>query len=84
MSLHISISPQAEALLRKRAEAAGKSPDALASEILELGVSRPRTLEELSGPLAEEFHRSGMTDDEHGDFLEREKHAMRAERRKAS
>ena len=38
MSLHISISPQAEALLRKRAEAAGKSPDALASEILEFRV----------------------------------------------
>jgi hypothetical protein len=41
-----------------------------------------KSLKEISGPIAEEFTRSGMTEDELSDFLETEKHAMRTERRK--
>jgi len=36
---------------------------------------------EISGPIAEAFVRSGMSEDELSDFLEAEKQAMRAERR---
>lgn len=37
-------------------------------------------LEEISGPIYQEFLRSGMTDEELGDMLEEAKHAMRAEK----
>jgi len=37
-------------------------------------------ISDISGPIAEEFARSGITEKELGEFLEREKHAMRNER----
>lgn len=41
----------------------------------------PLSLKEIGGPIAEDFARSGMTEDELGDLLEEAKHEMRAERR---
>jgi hypothetical protein len=38
-------------------------------------------LREVSGPIGAAFSRSGMSEDQLSDFLEAEKHAMRAERR---
>ena len=43
-------------------------------------IAASRSLEELSGPVAEAFRKSGMTEDELSDLLEEEKHRMRAER----
>lgn len=80
MTLEISLTPEAETRLRERAAAAGKHPADLARAIVERDVRRP-TLEEISGPIYQEFLRSGMTDDELGDMLEEAKHAMRAEKR---
>jgi hypothetical protein len=39
------------------------------------------SLKEISGPIAEDFSRCGMTEDERSDLLEDAKHEMRAERR---
>jgi len=80
MVLRLSISPEAEARLKAKAAAAGVDMESYASSQLEAFAQRP-TLEELSGPIAEAFEETGMTEDELAEFLEQEKHAMRAERR---
>lgn len=81
MVLNLSISAEAEEMLKSKAAAAGVDVETYAARHLELIASPPRSLKDISGPIAEEFARSGMTQDELSDFLEAEKHAMRAERR---
>jgi hypothetical protein len=81
MVLSLSISPEAEATLKVKAAAAGVDVETYATRQLELMASPPRSLREISGPIADEFARSGMSEDELSDVLEAEKHAMRAERR---
>jgi hypothetical protein len=51
-----------------------------AAALIEQSAKPPLTLAEISGPIAEDFARSGMTEDELGDLLEEAKHLMRAER----
>jgi len=82
MVLSLTISPDAEAKLKAKAAAAGVDIETYAARHLELIAAPPKSLKDLSGPIAEDFARSGMTEDELSDFLEAEKHAMRAERRK--
>lgn len=79
MMLQISLTPEAESRLRERAAAIGREPADLARAIVERDVRRP-TLEEISGPVYQEFIKSGMTDEELGDMLEEAKHTMRAEK----
>jgi hypothetical protein len=81
MVLSLSISAEAEAKLKAKAAAAGVDVETYAARQLELMASPHRSLKEISGPIAEEFGRSGITEDELADFLEAEKHAMRAEKR---
>ena len=81
MVLRLSISDQAEAKLKAKAEAAGVDVETYAARQLEIMAAPMRSLKEISGPIADEFARSGMTEQELSDFLEAEKHASRAERR---
>lgn len=83
MVLSLSISAEAEAKLKLKAALAGVDVETYAARHLELmaAAAAPKSLKEISGPIGEEFARSGMTEDELSDFLEAEKHAMRAERR---
>ena len=81
MVLNISISPEAEATLRAKAAAAGVDVATYAARHLELMAASPRSLKEISGPIGEAFAQSGMTEDELAEFLEQEKHSMRAQRR---
>src|SRR5688572_19843629 len=81
MTLDIPLSPKAEATLRKQAHEAGLSAEAIAARLLERSLARIPDLTEISGPIYEAFKASGMTEDELAELLEREKHAMRAERR---
>ena len=83
MVLTIPISKQAEATLAAKAKAAGVDLPTYAAHHLEMLGQPPRSLREISGPIADAFEASGMTEDELSDLLEEEKHAMRAERRAA-
>jgi hypothetical protein len=81
VTLSISLSPEAEAQLKAKAAAAGVDVETFVARQLER-LAASRSLLEISGPAHEEFLASGMTDDELGDYLERVKHEMRAERRR--
>lgn len=80
MTLTLQIPPDAEARLAEKARSAGMDVPTYAEKILETEARRP-TLREISGPIAEAFEASGMTEEELGDMLEKAKHEMRAERR---
>jgi hypothetical protein len=80
MVLNLSISADAEARLKAKAAAAGVDVESYASRTLERFASRP-SLDEVLGPLREEFDKSGMSEDELTEFLERAKHEARAARR---
>ena len=82
MVLSIPISVEAETRLRALATAAGVEVETYAARLLERVAAPPKSTEELSGPLYDEFLASGMTDDELGEFLEEVKHDMRRERRR--
>ena len=81
MVLSLNISEKAEAKLKAKAAQAGVDVATYAARQLEVMASSPKSLQEISGPIGEGFAQSGMTEDELSDFLEAEKHAMRAERR---
>jgi len=81
MVLSVTISTEAEGKLRVKAAAAGVDVETCAARQLELLAAPSRSLREIGGPIGEAFARSGMSEDELSDFLEAEKHAMRAERR---
>jgi hypothetical protein len=81
MVLNLSISTEAEAKLKARALAAGVDLETYAATLVEQIAEQPLSLKEISGPIAEDFAKSGMTDDELSDLLEEAKHEMRAEAR---
>jgi hypothetical protein len=81
MVLTLPISSDTEAKLKAKAAAAGVDVETYALRQLERVAALPRELVEISGPVAEAFLNSGMTEDELVAFLEREKHEMRADRR---
>lgn len=77
----ISISSDAEADLKAKAAAAGVDVSQYVSALVEQSTHTSLSLKDLSGPIADDFARTGMTDDEFGDLLEEAKHEMRAEKR---
>lgn len=81
MVLRVSISTDAETKLKAKARAAGVDLETYASRQLELmAAPQRRSIREISGPVADAFAESGLTEDELAAFLEDEKHAMRSER----
>jgi hypothetical protein len=80
MVLNINISPEAQAGLQAKALSAGVDMATYAARHLELLVRPAPSLQEISGPIGEAFAQSGATEDELADFLEQEKHAVRAQR----
>jgi hypothetical protein len=82
MSLSIPLTPDTEARLAAKARAAGVDTSTYAAGILRSAAVRP-TLDEILAPVREAFRKSGLTEDELAEALEREKHAAReAERGK--
>ncbi len=81
MSISIPLSTEAEARLRKHAGEAGLPAEAIAARLLERTLFKIPDLVEISGTIYEAFKSSGMSEEELSDLLEREKHAMRNERR---
>jgi hypothetical protein len=60
MTLSVSLSPKAEAKLKKRAAAVGKDPTSYASDLLEQAVTRP-SLQELLALSQADFAKTGKT-----------------------
>lgn len=81
MVLSLPISPIALSKLQAKAAVAGVDVETYAARQLEMVARPPRSLHEISGPIADAVVRTGLTEDELSDFLEAEKRAMRAERR---
>lgn len=81
MTVSLSLSPDQERRLRKRAAAAGQDFSVYVSRLLERFAEPPTPLEEISGPIYQRFLESGLSDDELGDLLEKAKHEMRVDRR---
>ncbi len=63
MVLNISISPKAEARLKKRAAEQGKDPGEFASDLVERAVTRP-SLQQLLAASQAEFSKAGKTPDQ--------------------
>jgi hypothetical protein len=84
MPLNIPLSPEVEARLRERAAAAGQDPAEYAARVLERSLSAPIPIADISGPIAEQFRASGMTEDQLAEALEAVKHEARAQRRRAA
>ena len=81
MTIQIPISPETEAKLREKAAAVGEDIAAYAAGVLERSAKQPLSLDEISGPIGEQFRQSGMTEDELTDLLENAKHDKRRQRR---
>lgn len=81
MVVTLDISPEAEAKLKAKAAAAGVDVASYVGVLVEQSAKRPLSLREISGPIADEFDASGMTEEELVELLEVAKHEMRAERR---
>lgn len=81
MSLLIPLTPDDERLLVQRALAAGQEPGAFALDVLRRELSRLARVELLLMPAHEEFERSGITEEELTNILERAKHDLRREPR---
>jgi hypothetical protein len=80
MTLRIDVPKSVEDRLAAKAQDAGVDISTYVAHVVEAHAAKP-TLKELSGELYQQFVASGMTDDELGEFLEKAKHEMRAERR---
>lgn len=83
MSLHLLIPDPIAKGLEARAAASGTTPEEVALAAIKRDLAAA-TLEESLAPARTAYEASGMTEDESLEFLETEKHAMRAERRAAS
>lgn len=85
MSITISLPPETEEKLRRRAAESGVAPDAFARQVLEQvlnGTRRPvQRLNEILAPFRKEVEESGLTDDELKDFFTEVRDEVRAERR---
>jgi hypothetical protein len=91
MSITISLSPETEEKLRRRATETGLSPDALAGQLLEQALQgsepvapagRPgEVLDEVLAPFRKEVAESGMTEEQLRDFFTAVRDEVRAESR---
>jgi hypothetical protein len=77
VTITVQIPDPVEAKLRRQAQAAGKPIEQLVTELLEAQASPPKTLSEISGQVEDRFLKSGMTEEQLAESLEREDHAAR-------
>jgi hypothetical protein len=77
MTLTVPLSPETEAKLVAKARAMGIDLGTYAARLLGRSVSARAILEEISGEAGINFKKSGMTEEELGELLEREKHEAR-------
>ena len=80
MTLTIEMPESVEERMAQKARDAGLDVAKYVAQVVQAHALKP-TLKELSGSVYQQFVASGMTDEELGEFLEKAKHEMRAERR---
>lgn len=83
MAVTIQLDPADEAILRDIAAQNQQTPEQYLTAIVQRSIWFRKRWDEITAPLAEDFKKSGMTDDELSDLINEEIHAMRAERRAA-
>ena len=81
MSVVLELEPEVEETLKKRAAARGSEFKVYLQSLLKEKASE-RSYEEVMTPVWDAFEKSGMTEDELGELIDREVKAVRAERRK--
>jgi hypothetical protein len=81
LPLTLRLSAQARQKLQERAAASGTDVAGYVSTIVEQNTHKPLSLDQISGPVYQRFLDSGLTDEQLGDLLEKEKHEARASRR---
>ncbi len=69
MSISIPLSPEAEAKLRERAQAAGEDITSYAARVLHDALTTP-SVDELLAPFRGHVEASGMSDDQLDEFYE--------------
>ncbi len=77
MTLTVPLTPEIEAKLVAKTQAMGIDLGTYAARLLERSVSARAILDEISGDAAINFKKSGMTEEELGEMLERVKHEAR-------
>lgn len=80
LPLTLRLTEQATKTLAERAAENGTDVAEYVSNLIERSTQKPLSLEEISGPVYQRFLDSGMTDEELGELLEKEKHEARAQR----
>lgn len=80
MSLAVNLPDDVREKLRQKAQALGVDVPTYAARVLEAEAQRP-PLEEALRPVRDAFDKSGMSDDQLAETLEREKHEARAAKR---
>jgi len=68
MTIDISLTPEAETKLRRRAAILGKDVDTVASDLLEQAITRP-SVDELLSPARKQVAESGMSDEQVDGFF---------------
>ncbi len=81
MSVVLELEPEVEETLKKRAAARGSDFKVYLQSLLK-EQANSRSYEEVMRPVWEAFEKSGMTEDQLNDLLNRELKEVRAERRR--
>ena len=68
MTIDISLTPEAETRLRRRAAILGKDLNTVASDLLEQAITRP-SVDELLSPARKQVAESGMNDEQLDGFF---------------
>ena len=83
MTIQICLTPQQESRLRELAAAAGQDVDTYAREALAEKLDRP-SLAELLAPIDKAMERSGMSDEDIDEMIERARDEVWRERQKGA
>ena len=84
MTITLRLSPEAEKKLMERASESGQDVASYVQRLIARDIDRPKTLAELLAPIHEDFHKSGMSDQELETFLASELAEARKDRNEAN
>ena len=80
MTIRVTLSDEAERMLKQRSAQSVQDAEAIATRLLERSLLGAPDLAKISGEITERFATSGLSEDDLATILEREKHEMRHKR----